>query len=276
LLAQVFSVGADFGPVLQVMTPIDLEQEQVVFGSSEQTSYEHVSLHDLTPEQITAIINSGDFAQLHRRTKEVGLVFMTFTQYFERFSPFVSAMRDKIKAARGSHRKTEVEPHVWMSWSEYCKVYFGVSSRWIEQLLADQHKQHEPEPEAGNAEVEEGLGDPDVRQTETKKPSKKDAIIAALEKDNARLKEEMAELKSDITRLQCDKTLAAAEAKHEAQTESEADPEFDGFSFVIDYFGAIIQPEYFASEIDRLIRHFNMQAHIKTVLVEAPAATEGL
>jgi hypothetical protein len=262
------------------MTPIDLEQEQVVFGSSEQTSYEHVSLHDLTPEQITAIINSGDFAQLHRRTKEVGLVFKTFTQYFERFSPFVSAMRDKIKAPRGSHRKTEVEPHVWMSWYEYCRVYFGVSSRWVEQLLADEHKQHEDAVvEAGNVEVEENLGDPDVQQVETKKLSKKEAMIAALKDDNARLKEEMAELKSDITRLQCDKTLATAGAKHEAQVAQqpcEADMDDDGFGFVTDYFEPIIQPEYFASEIDRLVRHCNMQAHIKTVLVEAPAATEGL
>jgi hypothetical protein len=114
-------------------------------SSYEVTSYEGLSIHELTDDHIRAIADSGDFAMLHRRTVEVGLGFRTFTNYSERFSPLIAAMRDRMKAPRGSHRKTEVAPGVWMTWSMYCKTYFGVTSRWIEQLLADEHKAEEQE-----------------------------------------------------------------------------------------------------------------------------------
>ena len=121
-------------------TTVELEDD-VVLGeharaqeaaSSEVSSYEGIAVHELTDQQIKAIINNGDFKMLHTRNKEIGMVFKSFTCYFQRCSPFIAAMRNKIKAPRGSHRQTEVEPRVWMSWAQYCKAYFGVTSRWIE------------------------------------------------------------------------------------------------------------------------------------------------
>jgi hypothetical protein len=78
-----------------------------------------------------------------------------------------------------------------------------------------------------------------------------------------------------------DNRLQGAEAKHAAQeaaiAQTDDQIEEERFGFVTDYFEPIIEPLSFASELDRLIRHCNMQAHVKTVLLEkSPAASEGL
>ena len=261
------------------MATLELD-EDVVLGehaqrasSSEVSSYEAIPLHELTHEQIKAIIHSGDFQMLHTRNKQVGMVFQTFTNYFERFAPFIAAMRAKIKAPRGSHRQTEVEPGVWMSWAQYCKAYFGVTSRWIEQLLADEHKADEPEFEvAGDLEAEEGIADPELNQVESQKLGRKDRQIIALGKELDKLKDEIESRDNQIARL----LLKSAEAKHQAQEEalSQSDDEIESerFGFVLDYFKPIITPLSFFSEIDRVIRECGMQDHGKTVMVE----TEGL
>ena len=209
---------------------------------------------------------------LHARNKEFGLGFKTFTHYFERFAPFIAAMKDKIKAPRGSHRQTEVEPGVWMTWSQYCKVYFGVTSRWIEQLLADEHKADEPEVEVAGNERHEEIPDPELNQVESPKLGRKDRQIIELDKAVDKLKNEVESRDIQIARL----LLKSAEAKHQAQEEalSQTDDEIEEerFGFVLDYFEPIIDPQTFFSEIDRVIRECGMQGHGKTVMVE----TEGL
>jgi hypothetical protein len=264
-----------------LMATLELD-EDVVLGenaqaqraaSSEVSSYEAIPLHDLTHEQIKAIIHGGDFQMLHARNKQVGMVFHTFTNYFERFAPFIAAMRGKIKAPRGSHRQTEVEPGIWMTWSRYCRVYFGVTSRWIEQLLADEHKADEPEVQAaGDVEAEEGIADPELNQVESPKLGRKDRQIIALGKELDKLKDEIEGRDAQIARL----LLKSAEAKYQVQQEalSQSDDEIESerFGFVLDYFKPIITPLSFFSEIDRVIRECGMQEHGKTVMVE----TEGL
>lgn len=249
--------------------PLGAQHEAQEEASYEVTSYDEIPLHELTDQQVTAIVDSGDFAMLHKRTVEVGLVFRTFTNYFERFSPLIAAMRDKMKAPRGSHRRTEVSHGEWLTWSEYCKRYFGVSSRWIEQLLADEHKADEQEQE--EVVNNEDIPPTDVEQVETTKPSKKDKQILELSKANDKLKEEIESLGSQMADL----LLKSAEAKHrerqevEAQTDEEI--EDDRFGFVTDYFESIADPTSFASELDRIIRHCKMSDHIRTVMTEAEA-----
>jgi hypothetical protein len=264
-----------------LMATLELD-EDVVLGenaqaqdaaSSEVSSYEGIAVHELTDQQIKAIINNGDFNMLHTRNKEIGMVFKSFTCYFQRCSPFIAAMRNKIKAPRGSHLQTEVEPGVWMCWSRYCKVYYGVTSRWIEQLLADEHKADEPEVQAaGDVEAEEGIADPEINQMESPKLGRKDRQIIALGKELDKLKDEIEGRDNEIARL----LLKSAEAKHQFQegalSQSDDEIESERFGFVLDYFKPIITPLSFFSEIDRVIRECGMQDYGKTVMVE----TEGL
>ena len=76
-----------------------------------------------------------------------------------------------------------------MCWSRYCKVYYGVTSRWIEQLLADEHKADEPEVQAaGDVEAEEGIADPEMNQVESPKLGRKDRQILELARSWTNLK----------------------------------------------------------------------------------------
>jgi hypothetical protein len=262
-------------------TTLELEDD-VVLGehaqaqeaaSSEVSSYEGIAVHELTDEQIRAIISIGDFKTLHTRNKEIGMVFKSFTCYFQRCSPFIAAMRNKIKAPRGSHRQTEVEPGVWMTWAQYCKTYFGVTSRWIEQLLADEHKADEPEFEvAGDVEREEGIPDPELNQVESPKLGRKDRQIIELGKAVDKLKDEIESRDLQIAKLLLKGAKAKYQVQQQALSQSDDEIEAERFGFVLDYFKPIITPLSFFSEIDRLIRECGMQEHGKTVMVE----TEGL
>jgi hypothetical protein len=287
-------------PIIEV----DLEQEEIVLGSvaaaeqtasSELSSYEGIPLADLTDEQILSIATNGDFATVHRRSKEVGLMVMKFIHYFERFKPLVVSMKEKLCAPRGSKRRTMVDGRE-ITWSEYCTRYYGCSYRWVQKLLDGDYTSVKGEDAVDEvksaADLVEGNADPDVEQTETKTPSRKDALIAELKKDNKELQEQLSDVQYRLMKLQqgepmtaeesvADNRLQAAEAKHAAQEAAVAQTddqiEEERFGFVTDYFEPIIEPLSFASELDRLIRHCNMQAHVKTVLVEeSPAASEGL
>jgi hypothetical protein len=127
------------------------------------------------------------------------------------------------------------------------------------------------------AESKEG-----VEQTTQPKPSKKDSTIAALQKKNGELLEQVEELVYKLNHPETPETtsvpdaiLASAVAKHEAQVAAEPtyDPNFESFDFVLDHFQPITKPLSFASELDRLIRACKMQAHVKTVMIEEEQPT---
>jgi len=278
----------------------DLEHEEIVLNSvaqaekaasSKLSSYEALPLTELDDEAIRTIATSADFSTLCARSNQVGIMVRGFRVYFEKYKPIVAAMKEKLCAPRGSHRKTEINGREY-TWASYCEEVYGVSYQWVQRLLNGDYLavRNEDAVEEVKSASDEAV-DTEVRQTDEKKPSKKDLIIADLKKRNDNLHQQVEELVFKLRHINDDKPqpnvdtsisdtiLASAVAKHEAQVAQEpceADMDEDGFGFVTDYFEPIIQPEYFASELDRLVRHCNMQAHIKTVLVEAPAATEGL
>jgi hypothetical protein len=273
-------------PILEV----DLEQEEIVLNSvaaaaeavtSELNSYVGIPLGDLTDDQILNIATNGDFITLHRRSKEVGMLVMKFVNYFERFKPLVVSMKAKF-GGRGSRVRIEVDGK-FIHWAEYCQIYYGCSYRWVQKLLEGDYVHIKGEDAVDEvksaADATEGNGDADVEKTETKKPSKKDLEIQKLEDNIKTLHTTMnlclAEKDEEIEKLR----LRCAEQKHDAQVQEEKDnqdydPDFDAFSFVLDYFQPITKPLSFFSEIDRLIRACKMQEHGKTVLNElAGAAT---
>jgi hypothetical protein len=219
----------------------------------------------------------------------VGVMVRGFRVYFEKYKPIVAAMKERMCAPRGSHKKTEIHGREY-TWASYCEEVYGVSYQWVQRLFNGDYlpvKNEDAVEEVKSAHDE--AVDTEVHETIEKKSSKKDAIIADLKKRNDNLHQQVEELVFKLRHINDDKPqpnvdasmadaiLASAVAKHEAQMETEADLDDDGFGFVTDYFEPIIQPESFASELDRIIRYCNMQAHIKTVLVEeSPAASEGL
>jgi hypothetical protein len=262
-------------------TTVDLEQEDVVLdsvaaaaeeASSDLKSLESLRLHDLTEQQIQTIAASGDFATLHRRNMEVGCVVMGFHRFIKDHAPLVIAMRNIMRPRRGSKKRTDVDG-VMMTWGEYCLKFYGVGHDWVNRMLKGEHTQDTPEVEDMDEESVDATEG--VEQTESKKPSRK-----VIEKDiinlNKRLDEahaEMAEKDEEIDKLR----LQCAAQKHDAQVEEEKqnqdyDPDFDAFSFVLDYFQPITKPLSFFSEIDRLIRACKMQEHGKTVLNELAGA----
>jgi hypothetical protein len=281
-------------PIIEV----DLEQEEIVLGSVAQAEeaassklsfYETLPLTDLDDEAIRTIATSADFSTLCARSNQVGVMVRGFRVYFEKYKPIVAAMKERMCAPRGSHKKTKINEREY-TWASYCEEVYGVSYQWVQRLLNGDYlpvKNEDAVEEVKSAHDE--AVDTEVPQTVEKKPSKKDAIIADLKKRNDNLHQQVEELAFKLRHINDDKPqpnvdasmadaiLASAMAKHEAKVETEADLDDDGFGFVTDYFEPLIQPLSFASELDRIIRHCNMQAHIKTVLVEeSPAATEGL
>lgn len=277
---------------------VDLEQEEIVLGSvaaaekaasSKLSFYEALPLTDLDDEAIRTIATSANFSTLCFRSNQVGVMVRGFRVYFEKYKPIVAAMKERMCASRGSHRKTEINGREY-TWASYCEEVYGVSYQWVQRLLNGDYlpvKNEDAVEEVKSAHDE--AVDTEVHQTVEKKPSKKDSIIADLTKRNDSLHQQVEELvfklrhKNDdepqpnVDANMVDAILASAVAKHEAHVETEADLDDDGFGFVTDYFEPIIEPLSFASELDRIIRHCNMQAHVKTALVEeSPAATEGL
>lgn len=285
---------------------IDLEQETVVLysvaaaheaASSELSSIERVPLSELTNDQIVTIATNGDLETVHRRSAEVGMMVMKFINYFERFKPIVVSMKEKLCGPRGSHRRTMISGRE-MNWSEYCKTYYGCSYRWVQKLLDGDYVsvRGEDAVDAVKSASDEGVNSDCkcesipctcITQTDEPKLSKKDLTIAALQKKNGELLEQVEKLVYKLNHPETpvitsvpDAILATAVAKHEAQVAAEPtyDPDFESFDFVLEHFQPITKPLSFASELDRLIRACDMQQHVKTVMIEEaqPATQEAL
>jgi hypothetical protein len=276
---------------------VDLENEDITLNSvaqaeeaasSKLSSYEALPLAELDDEAIRTIATSADFSTLCVRSNQVGIMVRGFRVYFEKYKPIVAAMKEKLCAPRGSHKKTKINGREY-TWASYCEEIYGVSYQWVQRLLNGDYLpvKNEDAVELVRSASDEAV-DTEVHETVGKKPSKKDLIIADLKKRNDNLHQQVEELVFKLRHINDDKPqpnvdtsmagaiLASAVAKHQAQVETEADLDDDGFGFVTDYFEPIIQPLSFASELDRIIRHCNMQAHIKTVMVEQADAAEGL
>lgn len=274
---------------------VDLEHELILNNtaamneaSSDLKSLERLRLDELTPEQVRMIAASGDFRTIDYRNREVGLRVRSFHQFMATHAPLVSAMRDIMRPRRGSHKRTKVviegvEQEV--TWGQYCLKVYGVGHDWVNRLLNGEHTQDSPDLSEQNED--EVSNTENVEQTIEPKLSKKDLTIVALQKKNDELLKQVEELvytlshpdTPEITSVH-DAILASAVAKHETQVAAELtyDPDFESFDFVLEHFQPITTPLSFASELDRIIRACNMQAHVRTVLVEEeqPATQEAL
>jgi hypothetical protein len=211
---------------------VDLEHEVVDLGSvaaaqeavsSELSSYEAIALGDLTPEQIVFIASNSGKDALHKRNQEVGIVVMKFHRFFEQFKPLVVAMKAKMCGARGSHLRTMIDG-TYMSWSEYCRTYYGVSYRWVQKLINGdyQHVPGEQEVQDVQTATDEQV-DVDAEQTEEPKLSKKDRVIVELEKKNDELKAHIDTMKGELEKARAEFLLKLAEKKHELQIATEED-----------------------------------------------------
>jgi hypothetical protein len=125
------------------MATVDIEDEDVTLGtnaeamevaSSELYSYEAIPLSQLTSDMVMTIAGSADIALVHRWSKQVGMMVMKFSNYFETYKPIVMSMKQKLCGLRGSQRKTVIDGQE-MTWAEYCKVYYGCSYRWVAKLI---------------------------------------------------------------------------------------------------------------------------------------------
>jgi hypothetical protein len=254
--------------------------------SSDLRSLQSLRLDQLSSDQIRTIAEFGDFVTLDYRNREVGMRVRTFHAFIKEAAPLVSAMRDIMRPIRGSHKRTKViidGVEQEATWGEYCLRVYGVGHDWVNRMLKGEHTQDAPEVEADDPEVAESKEG--VEQTTEPKQSKKDLTIAALQKKNGELLEQVEELVYKLNHPETremtsvpDTIFASAVAKHDAQEAEETYVDDAGWGLVLDYFEPITKPLNFASELDRIIRACKMQAHVKTVVIEEvqPAAPEGL
>jgi hypothetical protein len=269
-------------PIMEV----DLEQEEIVLDSvaaaetavsSELSSYEGIPLADLTDEQILSIATNGDFLTVHTRSKEVGMMVMKFIHYFERFKPLVVSMKEKLCAPRGSKRRTMVDGQE-VTWSEYCTLYYGCSYRWVQKLLDGDYvsiKGEDAVDEVKSAsDATEGNGDADVDQTETKKPSRKDVVIAGLQKKNGELITQVEGLVEELIQQEAKYLLKLAVKKHEA-AESEDEPvverepaDFDIGDPYLHFHQFRDEPQTMASELAAMLLEFHMDEQQTTTLLD--------
>jgi hypothetical protein len=263
-------------------TLVDLEDEAVLNNtaaidkvSSDLKSLEIMRLSDLNPDQIRLVAGSADFQTLHLRNVEVGGTIKAFHHWFKEHAPLVDAMRNIMRPARGSHKRTKVTidgVEQQVSWGEYCKAVYCVSHDHINRLLKGEHTKDGPELDSVDAELAESTEG--VEQTVEPKLSRKDLTIVGLQKKNDELLRQVEELAYKLNHPETpeitsvpDAILACAVAKHEAQEAAEPDDD-DGFGFVMDYFEPIITPHQFASELDRVIRRCRMQECMKIVMID--------
>jgi hypothetical protein len=212
------------------------------------------------------------------------MVMKSFTMFFERYKPLVIAMVKKIKAPRGSHRRTTIDG-VEYTLASYCKAVYGVSYRHVHALIEGEYVPVPNEEGADDAksaaDVEEGNGEhteckcdkipcecqPVV--TDTDKPSKKDEIIRELRNKNDSLMESLAGLQDEMDALkQAPPSIRDMTTQGEAESE---DPE-SGFTVALEYFRGITDPTSFASDIDAIIRKCGMSEYIKTVMTDTAEA----
>ena len=275
-------------------TLVDLEDEGILNNtaamdkvSSDLRSLEIMRLSDLNPDQIRLVAGSADFQTLHLRNVEIGGTIKAFHRWFKDHAPLVDAMRNIMRPARGSHKRTKVTidgVEQQTTWGEYCKSVYGVSHDYINRLLKGEHTRESAELESVDVEVAESTDG--LEQTVQKKLSAKDQKILHLEKQNEKLEEGIRSLEGNLEKARAEFMLRLADKKHDAQQgqeqrevgahdakvttlQSAYNPQ-SGFEQVLQYFRQVRDPGNFLADLDTVIVQCGMADRVEVLMVEEP------